>query len=233
MTDLVRLAALPAVALVLVSGVLGVQLANGGGTFEPLQSADPCVARTVTSQADGMDGLTERLVLLGIDGAACRLHVSREALTLELAQPGPRTDAEIDALRQGLLDAVQRMKDDGTLPPASELVDEALDNADLNGFLEAAIRALPDSVVNAALKIDDVLIRTINDLDLRSILANLDNEQDLYDQINAAVDPGGQGLPRRPPPRPLALTDDRMIRARCASPSATSRSGGPGRTRTP
>ena len=188
MTGLVRMAAMPAAALVLVSGVLGVQLANGGGTFEPLRSADPCVARTVTSQADGMDGLTERLVLLGIDGAACRLHVSREALTLELAQPGIRTDAQIEALHQGLLDAVQRMKDDGTLPPASDLVDEALDNADLNGFVEAAIRALPDSVVNAALKIDDVLIRTINDLDLRSILANLDNEQDLYEQINAAVE---------------------------------------------
>jgi hypothetical protein len=188
MTGLVRMGAMPAAALLLVSGVLGVQLAYGGGTFEPLRSADPCVARTVTSQADGMDGLTERLVLLGIDGAACRLHVSREALTLELAQPGVRTDAEIEALRQGLLDAVQRMKDDGTLPPASDLVDEALDNADLNGFVEAAIRALPDSVVNAALKIDDVLIRTINDLDLRSILANLDNEQDLYEQINAAVE---------------------------------------------
>jgi hypothetical protein len=187
MNELVRLGALPAVALVLVSGVLGVQVANGGGTFEPLQSADPCLARTVTSQADGMDGLTERLVLLGIDAAACRLDVSREALTLELAQPGPRTDAEIDALHQGLLDAVQQMKDDGTLPPASELVDEALDNAELNSFLEAAIRALPDSVVNSALKVDDVLIRTINDLDLRSILENLDNEQDLYDQINAAV----------------------------------------------
>ena len=80
------------------------------------------------------------------------------------------------------------MKDDGSLPPASDLVDEALDNADLNRFLEAAIRALPDSVVNAALKTDDVLIRTINDLDLRSILANLDNEQDLYQQINAAVE---------------------------------------------
>jgi hypothetical protein len=188
MTGLVRMGAMPAAAVVLVSGVLGVQLANGGGTFEPLRSADPCVARTVTSQAEGMDGLTERLVLLGIDGAACRLHVSREALTLELAQPGVRTDAQIEALHQGLLDAVQRMKDDGTLPPASDLVDEALDNADLNGFVEAAIRALPDSVVNAALKIDDVLIRTINDLDLRSILANLDNEQDLYEQINAAVE---------------------------------------------
>jgi hypothetical protein len=187
MTGLGRVAALPVAALVLVTSVLGVQLAYGGGTFEPLRSADPCVARTVTSQADGMDGLTERLVLLGIDGAACRLHLSREALTLELAQPGPRTDAEIDALREGLLSAVARMEEDGTLPPASELVDEALDNAELNRFLEMAIRALPDSVIDAALKTDDVLIRTINDLDLRSVLANLDNEQDLYQQINAAV----------------------------------------------
>jgi hypothetical protein len=187
MTGHLRMIGLPAVALVLVSGVLGVQLANGGGRFEPLRPADPCVARTVTSQSEGMDGLTERLVLLGIDGAACRLHVSREALTLQLAQPGPRTDAQIDALREGLLSAVDRMKDDGSLPPASELVDEALDNADLNGFLEAAIRALPDSVVNAAVKTDDVLIRTINDLDLRTILANLDDQQDLNQQINAAV----------------------------------------------
>ena len=188
MTDLLRIGALPAAALVLVSGVLGVQVANGGGSFEPLQPADPCVARTVTSQAEGMDGLTERLVLLGIDAAACRLNVSREALTLELAQPGIRTDAQIEALHQGLLDAVERMKDDGTLPPASDLVDEALENADLNSFLEMAIRALPDSVINAALKTDDVLIRTINDLDLRSILANLNNEDDLYQQINAAVE---------------------------------------------
>ena len=188
MTGLARLAGMPVAALAMVGAVLGVQVANGGGSFEPLRSADPCVARHVTSRAEGMDGLTERLVLLGIDGAACRLHVSREALTLELAQPGTRTDAQIDALRAGLLAAVQRMKDDGTLPPASELVDEALDNADLNGFLEAAIRALPDSVINAALKIDDVLTRTINDLDLRSILEDLDDEDDLYDQINVAVE---------------------------------------------
>jgi hypothetical protein len=164
-----------------------VQVANGGGTFEPLRPADPCVARTVTSRADGIDGLTERLVLLGIDGAACRLHVSREALTLELAQPGTRTDAEIDALHAGLLSAVQRMKDDGTLPPASDLVDEALDNADLNGFLETAIRALPDPVVNAALKTDDILTRAIDDLDLRILLANLDDQDGLNQQIETAV----------------------------------------------
>jgi hypothetical protein len=187
MTSPVRLAGMPALALALVSGVLGVQLANGGGTFEPLRPADPCVAREVTSEADGIDGLTERLVLLGIDGAACRLGVSREALTLELAQPGTRTDAEVDALHDGLLAAVRRMKDDGTLPPASELVDEAMDNADLNGFLEAAIRALPDSLVNAAVKTDDVLTRAIGDLDLRGILANLDDQRALNQQMEAAV----------------------------------------------
>jgi len=178
---------LPVVALVLVAAVLGIQVANGGGTFEPLQPADPCAERTVTSRADGIDGLTEQLVLLGIDGAACTLGVSREALTLELAQPGTRTDAEIDALREGLLAAVQRMKDDGTLPPASDLLDEALDNADLNGLLEAAIRAIPDSVVNAALKTDDVLTRAIDDLDLRAVLADLDSRDDLDAQIQLAI----------------------------------------------
>lgn len=178
---------LPALALVLVSAVLAVQLASGGGSFEPLRPADACAERTVTSQADGIDGLTERLVLLGLDGAACRLHLSREALTLRLAQSDSPTDAEVDALRAGLLSAVQRMKEDGSLPPASDLVDEALDNADLNGFLEAAIRALPDSVVDGALKTDDVLTRTIDDLDLRALLTDLDDPDDLDEQIEPAV----------------------------------------------
>jgi hypothetical protein len=187
MTGPARLAALPAAALVLVSGVLAIQLANGGGSFEPLRPADPCAAHTVTSQSDGIDGLTERLVLLGIDDAACRLHVSREALTLRLAHGGTATDAEVDALHAGLLEAVQQLKDDGSLPPASDLVDEALDSADMNSLLKAAIRALPDSVVNAALKTDDVLNRTIDDLDLRTLLANLDNPYDLDQQISSAV----------------------------------------------
>ena len=51
---------LPALALALVGGVLAVQLVAGGGSFEPMRSADPCAHRTVTSQADGIDGLTDR-----------------------------------------------------------------------------------------------------------------------------------------------------------------------------
>ncbi len=187
MSDVVRTTGLPALALVLVGGVLGVQLANGGGSFEPLKAADPCVARTVTSVSDGIDGLTERLVLLGIDGAACRLGISREALTLELAQTENPTDAQIEALHEGLLAAVGRMQDDGSLPPASELVDEALESADLNDFLKTLIRALPDSVVDAALKTDDVLTRAIDELDLRTLLANVDDQDGLNEQVEAAV----------------------------------------------
>jgi hypothetical protein len=182
-----RAASLPVVALVLVAGVLATQLAYGGRTYEPRRPADPCAARTVTSQSEGIDGLTERLVLIGLDHAACTLDVSREALTLELARPGAPTDAEIDALRRGLRSAVEEMKDDGTLPPASELVDEALDSSDLNDIVKTLVRAVPDPAVDAAVRTDDVLNRTIDDLDLRALLTNLDDPDELEEQVEAAV----------------------------------------------
>ena len=182
-----RSAGLPALALVLVGGVLAVQLAYGGRSYAPLRPADPCAARTVTTQSEGIEGLTERLVLIGVDDAACTLGVSREAFTLGLARSGTPTDAEVDALREGLLSAVGEMKDDGSLPPASDLIDEALDSSDLNDFLKTLIRALPDSVVDAALKTDDVLVRAIDDLDLRALLSNLDDPDDLNAQVEAAV----------------------------------------------
>jgi len=72
-------------------------------------------------------------------------------------------------------------------PRASELADEALDNADLPGIVKALIRNLPDSLLNRALKTDDVLRRTINGLDLRSLLGGLDDPDEITRQINAAV----------------------------------------------
>ena len=42
-------------------------------------------------------------------------------------------------------------------------------------------------VVDAALKTDDVLTRAITDLDLRTLLANLDDQGDLNQQVQAAV----------------------------------------------
>ena len=182
-----RAAVLPVVAAVLVSLVLGFQVAHGGGDFAPARPADPCKARVIEPLATGIEALGARLVFIGLDGAACRLHVSREALVLQLAQPGDRTDAEIDAMRAGLLDAVDRMKSEGTLPSASDLADEALANADLPGYVEWLIRRLPDSLVNGALKTDDVLRRVINDLDLRALLADLNDPDDITRSINAAV----------------------------------------------
>jgi hypothetical protein len=101
MNPLTRLVGLPVLAVLMVAGVLWLNLAHGGGTFEPIRTADPCVERSVTSTARGIDGLTERLVLLGIDGAACRLGVSREALTLELARPAARPPRRRCARRAG------------------------------------------------------------------------------------------------------------------------------------
>ena len=188
MNRAVRWAGLPVLAALLVAAMLGVQLANGGGSYEPLRPADPCAEREVTSRSDGVEGLTEQLVLIGVDEAACTLQVSREELTLRLAQPGERTDAEVDALRDGLTAAVVRMKDNGTLPPASSLVDEVLESADLNSFLTSAIRALPDGVIDAALKTDDVLTRAIADLDIRDLLENLTDQNELEQQVGAAVE---------------------------------------------
>jgi len=182
-----RRLALPLVAVVLVVAVLGVQLAYGGASYEPLASADPCAERTVASQSAGIEGLTDHLVLVGVDNAACILGVTREAFVLDLAQNGEPTDAQVDALREGMLSAVGEMQDDGSLPPASELVDEALDQADLAGWLETLIRAIPASVVDSALKTDDVLTRAIEDLDLRELLANVDDQDELNAQVQAAV----------------------------------------------
>jgi hypothetical protein len=182
-----RAAALPALAVVLVGGVLGVQLAHGGGDYAPLRPANPCVARPVASASTGIEGLTEQLVLIGLDNAACRLGTSREALTLQIAQSRTHTDAQINALRSGLLAAVDRLKAENKLPKASQLADEAVDSSNLNVFLKAAIRATPASLIDSALATDDLLRRTINDLDLRTLLANLGNSNDLTAQVDAAV----------------------------------------------
>jgi hypothetical protein len=183
-----RAAALPLGAATLVAAVLGVQLAFGGGNFTPTPSANPCDQRDVTSVSTGIEGLGERLVLLGLDGAACRLGTTREALALRLVESKqPPSEAEVNAVRTGLLAAVDHMKADGTLPPASALADEAVDDSSLNPIVKLAIRALPSSVVDSAVQTEDVLKRTINQLNISTLLTNLDNPDELTHQVDAAV----------------------------------------------
>lgn len=180
------------IAALAVTAVLAVQVANGGGDFVPAKPADPCAVRTVTSVSTGINGLAERLVLLGIDGAACRLGVTREAFVLNLAKSKHHTNAQVNALRYGLLRAVRLMKADHSLPPVSDFTGEALAHANLPGFVKTIIEYLPASLIDRTLKTDDLLRRTIDRLDLRKLLHNLSNPDQLTSLINAAVTQAAQ-----------------------------------------
>lgn len=182
-----RAATLPVLAAALVSGVLGVQLAHGGGHYDLLRPADSCTAKSATSVATGIDGLTEELVLTGLNGAACQLGISREAFTLQLTQATTYTDAQINALRTGLLTAVDLLKADGKLPKASKLAREVVGDSNLSSFQKTAIGFVPDALIDRAITTDDILRRTINNLDLRALLKNLDDRPKMTTQVNTAV----------------------------------------------
>lgn len=182
-----RTVALPAFAALAVAGVLAIQVTNGGGGFEPNRAADPCAPRQVRAVADGIDGVAEQLVLLGLDGAACRLGSTREGLVLELAEDRTPDDVRVEALRAGLLDAVDRLDEEGRLPRASVLADEAIDRADLNRLVEIGLRAIPDALIDNRLKTDNVLRRAIQDLDLGQLLVSLNDPAELNELVEDAV----------------------------------------------
>ena len=114
------LVALGAVAVVVVT-----YLALGGASYKPTPVADPCLTREWRNPG-GLQQVAEQIVLSGLDGAACKLHVSREELMLALATDGSldtfaakhglkRKDAE-NAVRAGLLRAVDDADKANALP---------------------------------------------------------------------------------------------------------------------
>ena len=195
-----RAVGLPVAACALVAGVLGTHVAQGGGDFVPARSGDPCTGRAVAAVSPGLDGLGESLVLLGLDAAACRLGISREALVLRLGAIGERTPAEVDAVRGGLSDAVDRLEREGRLPKVSALVPELLDRVELNGALEFALRRLPDALVDNRLPTGGLLRRAVADLDVQALLADLAEPEQLQARIRdallaAAIDVALRDLP--------------------------------------
>ena len=109
------LAALLASGLVLV----GVELGKGALNEPPPKLADPCAPRG--GRTGGIDATVQRIVLDGLDGAACRLHTTREELVLSLAPAAGvrrRWDAHtIDvAIRAGLLRSIDEAKRRGDIP---------------------------------------------------------------------------------------------------------------------
>lgn len=109
-------------AALLASGValVGVELGKSALSEPPPKLADPCVPRH--GRTSGIDATIQRIVLDGLDGAACRLHTTREELVLSLGGGGAGVPRRWDqhtievALRAGLLRSVDEAERRGDVP---------------------------------------------------------------------------------------------------------------------
>jgi hypothetical protein len=178
---------LPLIALALVAAVLGIQVAAGGGDYVPRRPANPCLPRPIPAIQPQLEPLAQEIVLLGLDGAACRLGVSRERFVLALANTGSLDPRAPAALKAGLRDAVDRLDREGRLPKVSQLLPQALDQTGLPGIAKAIIGALPATVVDNALPTAPVLRRTIDELDVAQLLHELNDPRQLNSAIQSAI----------------------------------------------
>ena len=141
--------AILAVLLVAAVALVAIELGKGAAVEPGPKLGDPCRPRE--AHVSGLDATIQRIVLDGLDGAACRLHTTREELVLSLggADGRPRrwSDHTIEvALRAGLLRAV----------------DEAVRRGDLPGFavpfLRRLIETAPlDRLVKGGITLSDLL----------------------------------------------------------------------------
>lgn len=69
------------VAVAASLALVGTYLALGGASYTPAKVADPCAARDVV-RPGGLQQVAQQIVLSTIDGAACKLGTSREAVVL-------------------------------------------------------------------------------------------------------------------------------------------------------
>jgi hypothetical protein len=119
--------AVTALVAVLVAAVafLAAELA-AGATHRTVEVRNPCAPRPLFP-GHGIDATIQRVVLDGLDGAACRLHTTRERLVLSLrgTRRWDRHTIEV-AVRAGTLRAV----------------DEAVRRGDIPGFLAPLARRL-------------------------------------------------------------------------------------------
>jgi hypothetical protein len=113
-------AILASVALVVI------YLAAGGSSYEPAKSQNPCQHRP-WSNPESLGEIANQFSVSALDGAACELGVTREALARGLASPEARErfserygidDEKLaEAIRAGLLRAIKDAEDAGALSP--------------------------------------------------------------------------------------------------------------------
>jgi hypothetical protein len=101
-------------------------LAAGGSDYAPAKTQDPCKPREWRNP-EGLQEIAQQFSLSALDGAACKLGVSRETLARALATEESRQrfldrynidDAELaQAIRAGLLRAISDAEEAGALSP--------------------------------------------------------------------------------------------------------------------
>jgi hypothetical protein len=109
------LAALVAGAVILIV----VQLANGAAGPVSPKLLHPCERRAAFT-GGGLGGVVQRVVLEGLDGAACKLGTTREELVLSLSPSttSRRWDRKTieTAIRAGLNEAIDAEQRQGNIP---------------------------------------------------------------------------------------------------------------------
>jgi hypothetical protein len=108
------------VALLLAGvALIGVELGLGALDQPSPKIANPCQPRA--GRSGGIDTTIQRIVLDGLDGAACRLHTTREELVLSIGggslAPRQWDEHTVEvALRAGLLQSVDAAEQRGDVP---------------------------------------------------------------------------------------------------------------------
>lgn len=105
--------------------LVGAYLAAGGSSYTPEKVQNPCEPRP-WSNPQSLGQIANQFTVSALDGAACKLGVSREALARALATPAGRerfkqkygiTDKKLaEAVRAGLVRAIDDAEEAGALP---------------------------------------------------------------------------------------------------------------------
>ena len=144
MTRLTPALAILAALLAAVLALVAVEFGKGAAEEPGPKIANPCHGRAPRG-GGGLDATVQRIVLDGLDGAACRLHTSREELVLSLApETGVRrrwSDHTIEvALRAGMLRAVDEADRRGDIPGfATPFVRQLVEKAPLDKLVRGGI----------------------------------------------------------------------------------------------
>jgi hypothetical protein len=143
-TRLTPALAILAALLAAVLALVAVEFGKGAAEEPGPKIANPCHGRAPRG-GGGLDATVQRIVLDGLDGAACRLHTTREELVLSLApETGVRrrwSDHTIEvALRAGMLRAVDEADRRGDIPGfATPFVRQLVEKAPLDKLVRGGI----------------------------------------------------------------------------------------------